>query len=89
MKKRIRKQRLQLNSERVQNEEKAIDSVNKYEKVEKILKNASLGNGLTSIRNAPETVHISGGLMNYIVAYISSMESELNENEVNSILIAD
>lgn len=78
MKKRIRKQRLQINSERIQNEGKATEEVNKYEHVDKILKNPSIGNGFTKSKNTPDTVHISGGLFNFIVAYLASRDVDID-----------
>lgn len=61
-----------MNAERAENEEKAKEAIDKYEQVDKILKSSSIGNGLTRERNNSDTVHISGGLLGFITAYLAS-----------------
>lgn len=86
LKKRIRKERLQLNEQRAGNEEKAAEALHKYEAVEKILKSASIGNGLTKVRNSAETVQVSGGLLNFVVAFLSSTEADLSLEETEHLI---
>lgn len=71
-----------MNAERVTKFNQAAELVGKYEPAEKILKADSISNGLTKKKNTATTVHIAGGLMNYILALINNSGGNYSSHEV-------
>lgn len=69
-KKRIKKQRIELNGQREPNSIKFDELLEKYTELDSILKFENRSNGFSP--NGANQVHVSGGLMNFLIVMLNS-----------------